>query len=199
MATLVVTNLTTSPVYVADLYATIAASGSLTTTRPASALSAMTSLQSLIAAGTVSASVTFTATEQSSGLVGQGIVAQAATGVATEELVRVPLASGGSSGTADDVTVYALNKLPAAKMRILEVYAVISTAVGASTMQVRTQAAGAGTLCAQVSSATAGHAVQDNTVTASQVITNGASVGLFIRRSDRSVVGEMFIRLRPEI
>jgi hypothetical protein len=198
MATLVVTNLTTSPVYVADLYVTIAASGSITTTRAASDLPRMAGLQSLIQVGTVSASVTFTATEQASGLVGQGIVAQAATGVSTEEVVRVPL-TAGTPGTADDVTVYALGKLPAAKLRVMEAYALISTNIAASTLQIRSATGGLGTLCGEISSAALGHADLDTTVTASQVLTNGASVGLFIRRSDRGVAGEVFITLRPEI
>ena len=199
MATLTVQNLTSSPVYIRDLYATIAPNGSISTIRFESDLSRMGGLQAAIAAGQVAASIQLSSTEQSSGLLAQGIAQGPATGVSPEEVVRVSLVAGVGA-TPDDVLVYAADHLPAAKMRIMEAYAVISTAGGVgSTLQVRTAVSGGGTLCAEISAHTAGHADQDNTVTATQVITNGSTVGLWVHRTDNTTAGEVFITLRPEI
>lgn len=107
------------------------------------------------------------------------------------------LTSGGAAGTADDVTIYAVNTLPY-KVRIIDAWAVVSTAAAATTLDVRSAAAGGGTLAAQVSAASTGIARASLLNTnASAVLTPGASVGLFVRR-DRSVVGEIFITARKE-
>lgn len=198
MATITITNLTAADVAIADLYGTLPASGTLTTSRSQSDLANMTALQALIQAGTVSLAIAYTAAEKAAGLVGQGDGAVAASGLSDEQVIRVPF-TALAAGTADDVTVFAVNTLPYKKMRIIEAVALISTAIGATTMQVRTAAAAGGTLCAELSSGATGRQLQNNTVTASQVITNGASVGLFIRRSDRGVAGEVFIRVRAEV
>ena len=198
MATITITNLTAADVAIADLYGTLPASGTLTTTRSVSDLPNMTALQALIQAGTVSLAIAYTAAEKAAGLVGQGDGAVAATGLSDEQVIRVPF-TALAAGTADDVTVFALNSLPYKKMRIIEAVALISTAIGATTLQVRTASAAGGTLCAELGSGTTGRQLQNNTVTASQVITNGAGVGLFIRRSDRGVAGEVFIRVRAEV
>lgn len=198
MATLTVVNLTANPVYCSDLYTTLQPNGTVTTTRYASDLPRMASLQALIAAGTVSASVQYVATELASGLVGQGLPQGSATGIAPEEIIRVPF-TAGAGGAPDDITVYAVNTLPAPKLRILDMYVEVATAVGASTVSARSAAAGGGTLCAQCASAATGRNGQNNVVTASQVLTNGASVGLFIRRSDSGIAGEAFITVRPEV
>jgi hypothetical protein len=197
MATLTVVNLTANPVYCSDLYATLQPNGTISTTRNASDLPRMQSLQALITAGTVSASVQYTANELGSGLVGQGLPQGSATGIAPEEIIRVPF-TAGAGGSADDITVYAVGALPAAKLRILDMYVEVATAVSASTLSARSAAAGGGTLCAQCASAATGRNGQNTAVTASQVLTNGASVGLFIHRSDNGVAGEAFITVRPE-
>jgi hypothetical protein len=197
MATLVVSNLTTSPVFVTDLYATVPASGSISTSRASSDLPRMASLQALIAAGTLAAAITYTAAEKASGLVDVGTPAPGASGIGDDDVIRIPF-TALVAGTPDDVVLYALNALPYKKMRIVDAFAIVSTAIAATTLQVRTVSGGAGTLCAEMSSATAGRQGQTATVTASQVITNGASVGLFLRRSDRGVAGEIVITVRPE-
>lgn len=197
MATVTILNLTASPVYVSDIYTSVPANASLDITRSVSDLSRMAALQSLIAAGSLSAAVTYSADEKASGLIDVGTTASAATGIGDEDIIRVPFAAG-VAGTADDVTVYALNSLPYKKLRILDAWAIVATAIGGTTLQVRTQSGGAGTLCAEMSSASTGRAGETATVTASQAITSGASVGLFVRRSDRGVAGEVFIKVRPE-
>jgi hypothetical protein len=113
-------------------------------------------------------------------------------------IVRVPLVAG-DGGVPDDTQVYPLNGLPAAKLRILSVYADIASAEDASVIQVRTSTMGAGTLCGELSSAAAGRATQDSAVTASQVLVNGSTVGLWVYRSNNLVAGEVFITLRPEV
>lgn len=197
MATLVVSNLTAADVYVSDLYAAVPASGSISTNRAASDLSRMAGLQALIAAGTVAASVTYSDAEKNSGLVDVGTTASPATGLGDGDVIRVPFAAG-TPGTPDDVTIYALNALPYKKMRIVDAHVMVVTAIGATTVQLRSAAAGAGTLCAEMATAATGRNGQTATVTASQVLTNGATVGLFLRRSDRGVAGEVVITVRPE-
>ena len=198
MATLTVQNLTNDPVYIGDLYTTIQPNAAISTRRSTADLTRMAALQAALAAGTVAASVELSPDEQASGLLSQGLAQGAATGTSPEAIVRVPLTAGVGGGP-DDVLVYPLNGLPAAKVRILSVYADISTPEDASVLQVYTSTGGDGTLCGEVSSAAAGRATQDSAVIASQVITNGSTVGLWVHRSNNLVVGEVFITLRPEV
>lgn len=197
MALLTITNLTANPVRIEDLYVTIPGSGSVSTNRASSDLPRMASLQAAIAAGSVAASVSYTATEQASGLVASGEVATSPTGASDEIIVRVPLVAG-VTGAADDVTAYALGALPATKLRVLDCYVMVSAAVAASKIQIRTVSGGAGTLLAECNTAATGRNGQTATVTATGAITNSSSVGLFVRRTDRAVAGEVFIVLRPE-
>jgi hypothetical protein len=62
----------------------------------------------------------------------------------------------------------------------------------------RSAAAGGGTLAAEIDAAANGRRGQTATVTASQVFTPGALVGLFLRRSDSAIAGEVFIAVRRE-
>lgn len=216
MATLRITNLTTSPVYMNDLYTTIPESTValpqlpyVDVERSPAEISSMKGLHAAVAAGTVSVAVTFSAAEQAadstagellaslqvSGAVPAPVAASAVVG--QEITLYKALASGGAAGTADAVTIYALNALPY-KMRILSAEARISTAVGASTLNVYSTASGAGTLAAgPISSAATGVALATGP-NATVVLTPGAGVGLFVRRSDRSVVGEIVIKARIE-
>lgn len=200
MATITVTNLTTSDVYVADLYCTVPASKAISTSRAMTDMSRMAGLMSLIAAGTVSISLAMTADEKASGLVDAEIASVSNTGgVADQIVVRTALAAGGG-GSADDVTIYALNSLPFKKMRVLDAYAYVSAgASGGRTIKVYTQAAAAGTQVASMGAAANGRQAQDTTITATSVITSGASVGLFARRSDSAIAGEVILTLRSEV
>jgi hypothetical protein len=64
---IVITNISSSPVYVSDLFTTIAAGGVLRTTRAQSDLSRMVSLQNYLAAGTLTMVATATSAEEASG------------------------------------------------------------------------------------------------------------------------------------
>lgn len=217
MATLRITNLTTSPYYLNDLYATIPASTApvpyLDVVRSPAEVSAMRGLEAAVAAGSLSCDVTYSASELAafsslpqplaSLLVPGSVTAAAIAPVAASAVDAAPvvfykaLPSGGAAGTADDVTIYAVNTLPY-KVRILGAQANISTAVAGATLQVRSAAGGGGTLASgPIDAATTGvhYASGPN---ASVVLTPGAIVGLFVRRSDRSVVGEIVITARRE-
>lgn len=219
MATVRITNLTTSSVYLNDIYTTINGSGVaapllpyVDVTRSVSEISSMTGLIDAVAAGTLSATITYSADEQAAlSVTAQQPLAAlfapkavpapvaSSTIVAQEITIYKALASGGATGTADDVTIYAVNTLPY-KIRVLSAQARISTAGAAgSTMNVRTAAAGGGTLLAgPIDSASAGGAISATGPNASVVATPGSSVGLFVRRSDRSAVGEIVIKARIE-
>jgi hypothetical protein len=202
---LVITNLSaTDPVTIRDLYTTIAPSGVVTITRKASELPAMGGLQAALAAGAVSLSVTPTADEIASGLLAAPQTVQAADSApvaaaavdAMDITMRLPFAAA-AAGTADDVTIYALNALPY-KMRVIWAKAIVGTAIGSATAAVRTQSAGAGTLVATMDFGTAGLVPSPNTGFATVVLTPGSSVGLFVRRSDRGVAGEILLSVRRE-
>jgi len=202
MATLTITNLTAEAVYLADLYTEVPANSSIDVQRSASDLPRMRALQSAMADGKVSLAVVYSAAELGSGLQAppDAIEAQdiapvaAADAFSAGSVIRAALVAGGG-GSPDDVEVKAVGQLPF-KFRVIDAWAKIVTAVGASTLEVRTQAAGGGTLLASLDSAATGRA--DASDTASAVATPGATEGLFIRRSDDAVVGEVFILIRPE-
>jgi hypothetical protein len=204
MAQITITNVSSDAFYLNDIYATIPAGESVETQRAISEISAMAGLQAAVTAGVLTLSIEYSASELASGLAlaaGPSIPAavEAADLVAAPISIRKAMVSGGASGTADDVTIYAVNNLPYA-IRILDAHAVISTAVIGSSLTVRSAAAGAGTQAAVVSSASAGVARASalGASNTSVLLTPGSSVGLFVRRSDRSVVGEVVITARRE-
>ena len=93
-------------------------------------------------------------------------------------------ASGGASGTGDDVTIPGLPY----KWRIIGFETHTTVGVGASTGNLRTASGGVGTLIAGAATAT------NNTRNATTTAMNAASVvaantDIFFRRSDRSVTG----------
>lgn len=199
MATLTITNPGSSDVYCSDLYVSVPAGKSVSTTRAASDISRMSALQTLVAAGSLTVAVAYSADEKNSGMVLADQTAASTTGgLGDVETLRFPLTAGGG-GSADDVTLYALGALPYKKFRILDAYGFISAGNSAGrTIQIRTAAAGAGTLCAEVSAAAAGRGAQTTTVTASQVVTSSGTVGLFARRSDSAIAGEVVVTIRIE-
>lgn len=109
--------------------------------------------------------------------------------------VYVSCPSGGAAGTADDVTVWNANA-PFA-MRILDATLRVSTAVGASTAALRTASGGGGSVvlpdpaAATQTFSTATTGPHDDVATATATVASGGS--LFLRRSDRSVVGELIL------
>lgn len=204
MAQITITNVSADAFYLNDIYASIPAGESVETKRAISEISAMAGLQAAVTAGVLTFAVAYDADELASGLAlaaGPSIPAavEATDLVAAPISIRKALVSGGAAGTADDVTIYAVNNLPYA-IRILDAHAVISTAAGGSSLTVRSAAAGGGTQAAVVSSAAAGiaRATALGTSNTSVLLTPGSAVGLFVRRSDRSVVGEIVITARRE-
>ena len=201
---LVVTNISSSPVYIRDLYVEIPVGGSVTTERSGSDLSGMEGLIDALDAGTVSVAITPTAAEVASGFLTppQAVEARDMAPVAAASvasglvLLRVPL-TAGITAAADDVIAYAANSLPF-KFRVLDAWAMISTHIALSTLNVYTRAAAAGTLLAgPISSATAGIARMTGP-NASALATPGATEGLFVRRSDDQVAGEVCLLVRVE-
>lgn len=199
-----ITNVTSESVLIQDLYTTIEAGESITVERSSTDLPRMASLQKNIADGNVTISVTPTADEIASGLLQSPQTIQAAdmapvdaTDVAAGLVVlRVPLVAGGG-GSPDDVQAYAANALPF-KFRVLDAWAMVSTGVGASTLNVYTQAAGAGTLVAGPLDSAAAGIVRMTGPNASALAVPGATEGLFIRRSDDGVAGEVCLLVRRE-
>lgn len=207
MASLSITNISASAFFLNDVYVDIAAAQTLVVSRSPAEISSMAGLQAAVADGVLTASIAYTADELASiplpspiapGSVSALAVAPVAAAAidSAPVIFRKAFASGGASGTADDVTIYAVNTLPY-KVRILDAMALISTAgPGGSFLQVRSAAGGGGTLAASVPSDATGVA-RLNAPNTSVVLTPGAIVGLFIRR-DRSTVGEIVITARRE-
>lgn len=204
MATLVITNISSGPVPLGDLGSkSLAVGESVTISRPANRLTEMASVVAAMAAGTITVTVTPTVAEVESGLLSppQAVQAEdlapvgASVAGAVTGLWRLPM-TAGVPGTADDVVLYAVNNLPF-KVRILRTWGRIATAIALSTVEMRSQAAGAGTLLGTLDSATTG-LKSDDGQTATTVLTPGATVGVYARRSDRGVAGEVFIEWRRE-
>lgn len=117
-----------------------------------------------------------------------------ATSMAVPFVIRKSF-SGLVTGTADDVTIFASNAPQA--FRIIDAFVVLSAAVGASTLQVRSDTAGGGSLLVgAMASATAGmNRAAGTTPTASATVAVDGSV--YLRRSDRAVAGELFLVCVP--
>jgi hypothetical protein len=203
-----VTN-TTSPseaVTIGDIYKTLEKTGdTVTFSRKGSDLSRMTSLQTLVAAGKVSVVVVPTADELASGLLTPPLAIQAAdiqpVAAAVVDAPDVTLrisVPAGVGGGADDVTVYPLNAFPY-KARVMWARAIVSATPGASTVALRTQPGGAGLLLATLSTAAVGPVPAPAAgFNASTVVTPGAGVGLFVRRSNNTIACEIEVTLRRE-
>ena len=202
MAQLTITNQTSEPVYIKDLYTSVPVGTPLVVDRSATDLAGMTGLQEALAAGDVTLSIVYSASEQPLATapdvveaVDAAPVTPATVDAAPVTLRGVMIAGGG--GAPDDVTVYAVNTFPY-KVRVMDVVGYISAAVGASTVEVRTAAAGGGTLIATLDSGTTGKK-EDAAMTGSVLVAPGASVGLFLRRSDNGVAGEVVLEARREV
>lgn len=209
MATFTLTNLSADRVHVGDFYGVeLAPSGSTgdavsLTNRSLAEIPALSRTQDLVAAGTITFEVALDAAELSSGMASppnsvqaEDLQAVGAAAIAAPVQAFFKSFAAGVAGTPDDVTVYAANALPY-KMRILDVIGYVSTAIALSTLTVRDEAAGAGTVVATLDSAATGR-VQDATATATALLTPGATKGLFVRRSDRGVAGSVIVLARRE-
>jgi len=200
----VITNLTSSPVYIGDIYTSVPVGTPLTIERAASDLSGMVALQKAIADGDVTITVTPTADELASGLLSppssiqaQDMAPVAATDVGAGLVLLSKAFAAGGGGSPADITLYAANTLPF-KFRVVDSWVFISTAVGASTGDLRDEAAGAGQSVSTVVTAATGRVSMDPTTDVSKVVTPGAAKGLFLRLSDDGVGGEVFVLARRE-
>jgi len=124
-----------------------------------------------------------------------GAAAPSLAGVAVPQVLRFVLATGGSAGTADDVTLYTA-AAPFA-MRIVDAWMLVVQDGSGDTVQIRTEAADAGTaLTAVITCTVAGlNRMAGATPTVTTTIAKNAS--LFARRADRSVTGELFLLVLP--
>lgn len=122
-------------------------------------------------------------------------IAPVASTIAVPFQVYVSCPSGGAAGTADDVTVWNANA-PFA-MRILDATLRVSTAVGGSTAALRTASGGGGSVvlpdpgAATQTFSTATTGPHDDVAVATATV--AANGSLFLRRSDRSAVGELIL------
>lgn len=207
MATVLITNLTAVPQYISDLYTSVPATSpnTLEVSRALTDIPRMAGLMQAKADGLVSVVVTLTDDEINSGLAStpnsitsddiQAIAAAAPVGVA--QTIKKSFAAGGG-GAPDDVIVYAANALPY-KFRIVDAYAFISAGnAGGRTLTIRDEAAGAGTSAGTVDCTNLGRVQYAPTSNASAVFTPGATKGLFVRRSDSAIAGEIFITIVRE-
>lgn len=123
------------------------------------------------------------------------LLAPIASNVAVPFYVYVNCTSGGSAGTADDVTIW--NATAPVALRILDAQLRVSTAVGGSSAALRTASGGGGSVVlpdpgtATQTFSTAATGVLEDLATSTATVAAGGS--LFLRRSDRSVVGELLL------
>jgi hypothetical protein len=203
MAQLTITNISTERKYLGDLYTSVEPGSSIEVTRSAADLPQMTALQKAVADGDLTLSVAYSAEEAASGLhlppsvVEAGDIAPVAGSNPASGLVTIfsSFAAGGG-GSADDVEIFPAGALPF-KFRVLDFLVYVATAVGASTIEARDEAGGAGNVLASADSATTGR--QTNAETVTGVADPGSTKGLFLRRSDSGVAGEAVLIVRPEL
>lgn len=161
-------------------------------------------LQASVAAGDISVVVVPSSDELESGLL------VAPTSITGDDVQAVPAAepmaaiasffhieAAGVGGAPDDVEIYAADAIPF-KCRILDVVIVVTDALATHTLEVRDEAAGAGTLLATLDAATAGRKVDATANANMTVITPGVTKGIFVRRSDSGLGFQAFITYRRE-
>lgn len=205
MATFTITNLTSEDIYLGDFYAWCRVGTPMVLeNRSADEVSGLRVTQEQLAAGNISFVITSTAAELASGLLAPSNTVEArdfqqvaAADVAAPVQVLFKAFAAGVGGSPDDVVVYAAGELPY-KMRILDVIGFVDTTVVAATVDVQDEAAGAGTTAATLDFATATGRVTNDTFTGTTVYDTGATKGLFLRRSDDGVAGEVLIYVRRE-
>ncbi len=96
--------------------------------------------------------------------------------------------AAAAAGTPDDVTIFSASA--PFNFRILEAWAVTSTAILLSTVECRTATGGGGSALTTAMSTTVTGKTSDNSTVTTTVAASGS---VFIRRSDRGVAGELFI------
>lgn len=196
----VITNATSEAFFVSFMYKTLAAGESVTITDTTpETLAQEVQFKKDVEAGYLT--VAF-AEESFDNFVPQSVDASdiqtvAAAAVASGNVVfRQLFTAPGGGGSPDDITVVALGGLTS-DMRVLEAYLYVSTAVGASTAELRTVAGGGGTLLASFDTGTTGKK-EDTSATGTVLATASGTTGLFLYLSDDAIAGEIVVVARPE-
>ena len=185
-------------VHVGDVGVSLKAGDVLKFERAASDIPRLKSVAAAIAAGDLTMQVAYSADEKASGIASPPGSVDAADAapvaadgtIALGQVARKALAAG-AGGAADDTTVLTAS----ANLRVVDAWAIITTPVTAATLDIRDATAGAGTLLASLSAATAGVS-RLSTSAGSAVLASGKP--LVIRRSDSGVAAEVFVLLRSE-
>ncbi len=118
------------------------------------------------------------------------VTADQAAPVAANRGVAVALPvtlTAATPGTADDVEVFALAPWD---LEILDVTAKVSTAIGGSSVQLRSATGGGGTTYSSVLSTAATGTVRDASAT-TFAVAEGSPI--YVRRSDRGVAGKVIV------
>lgn len=187
-----ITNLSsTAPVYLSSFYTTLAPSGAITTPRTMAQIDADASLKALIVASSVSVAFLEDPGDDIAG--GGGLDS----GIAEAKVITKAFAAG-AGGAADDVVIFSGIALQSSatppvpyNFVVLDVTAIVTTAVSGSTLQLRDTLAGAGTtLSDALASATTGVKRNTTATTAPAVVKGGT---LVIRRSDSGIAGRVSI------
>lgn len=204
MADLQITNITPDEdIYLADLYTGIPAGKTKHVQRSATDLPRMWSLQQAMAAGKLTLSVTYSADEVQSGLhaptatveaVDLAPVAPAAPAAALATIYKK--FEAGVGGVPDDVEIFPVGSLPFG-FRVLDLVAYVSSSPGASQVALYDEPGGSGVRLASADTSTPGRKV--NAENATNRTQPAASKGLFLRRSNNTLAGEVVLVVRPEL
>lgn len=204
MATFTITNLTSEEIYLGDLRISVKTTEPrILQNRSTSELADLTTTMERFAAGDIAFDVTLSVAEKASGLLlaqntvnGEDVAEVAAAEVlAVSPTLFKDMAAGGG-GSPDDVTIYAAGAVPF-KFRVLDAWAWVDSTPGASSVTIRTEAAGAGDVLATFDTGTTG-LKQSTTALGTVVVTPGAAIGVFGRRSDDAIDGRVFLLIRRE-
>lgn len=198
-----VTNISAAPVHLGDLYISLQPGATLSTSRSASEVTAMSSLLKAMAAGLVAVTLTPDAAEIASGVLTPPMSVQAAD-MAPAAVAEI--ASGlvvlrrefppGAGGAPDDVEVFPEGGLPF-RFRVIDAWAMISAGVPASSVSARTRPGGEGILLAGPLDSSGGVSRMSGPL-ASAAAVPGPAAGMFIRRGDSGAGGELFVLVRRE-
>jgi hypothetical protein len=196
---IVITNLTSAEVYVRELYTSVKVGTpiSLSGWSP-SDLASATDLQTKVAAGTLSVTITPTVAELASGLlVTPGTVEaedHASTAAAVAAGASYTMRWAVASGDPAAVELIAVGSVPR-KLRILDAVFYCSTSPGASTITLQ-ETSSADSLGLTFDTGATGRIQTAGTATAT--IDPADEKGLFAVRTDNGIVGELVITVRPE-
>lgn len=203
MAQLQITNVGTEKLYLGDFYTNIEPGKSISVERAASDLPNLKSLHKAVADGVASLSIVYSGDEAASGLhappavIEAGDLAPVAGNTPAAALITIyKTFEAGPGGSPDDVEIYPRGALPF-KFRILDLVVYVSAAVGGSDVEIRDEPGGVGSVLASALSAATGR--NPNVEAGTGIAAPAAIKGLFIRRSDDAVAGEVVIIARAEL